>query len=92
MIAIVNFRGEKICHEHIYWDRTSALVHEGALNPESLPVAGKVIAEKVLDENLPANTLMPTRADSEGSEPGGQFRGHFLGVTVNYPGFSGQIN
>ncbi|MBL4622557.1 MAG: dienelactone hydrolase family protein [Immundisolibacteraceae bacterium] len=67
MIAIVNFRGDKICHEHIYWDQATALVQVGKLDPEGLPVAGKITAEKVLDEELPSNTLMPTWADSEGT-------------------------
>jgi len=65
MIAIVNFRGDKICHEHIYWDQATALVQVGKLNPDGLPVAGKVTADKVLDEELPSNTLMPTWPTSE---------------------------
>lgn len=65
MIAIVNFRGDKICHEHIYWDQASVLVQIGALDSKGLPVAGKITAEKILDEKLPSNTLMPNWANSE---------------------------
>ncbi|MDF1818637.1 MAG: dienelactone hydrolase family protein [Immundisolibacteraceae bacterium] len=65
MIAIVNFRGDKICHEHIYWDQATALVQVGKLDPAGLPVAGKITADKVLDEELPANTLMPTWSNSK---------------------------
>ncbi len=58
MIAIVNFRGDLICHEHIYWDQASALVQVGALNPTGLPVAGREAAAKVLDENRPSNAMI----------------------------------
>ncbi len=33
-VAIVNFRGDKICHEHIYWDQASVLVQVGLARPE----------------------------------------------------------
>jgi carboxymethylenebutenolidase len=34
------------------------LVQIGLLNPAGLPVAGVATARKLLDENLPSNTLM----------------------------------
>ena len=59
LVAIVKFRGDKLYHEHIYWDQASVLVQVGLLDPKLLPVAGIETARKLLDETLPSNTLMP---------------------------------
>lgn len=66
LVAIVNFRGDKLYHEHIYWDQASVLVQIGLLEPKGLPVAGRETAEKVLDEKKPSNTLMARWAASAG--------------------------
>ncbi|MGH8596526.1 MAG: dienelactone hydrolase family protein, partial [Gammaproteobacteria bacterium] len=58
LVAIVKFRGDKLYHEHIYWDQASVLVQIGMLDPTGLPVAGIETANKLLDETLPSNTLM----------------------------------
>src|SRR5437867_2546530 len=58
LVAIVRFRGEKLAHEHIYWDQASVLVQLGLLDPATLPVAGIETARKVLDNTLPSNALM----------------------------------
>ena len=58
LVAIVNFRGNKLYHEHIYWDQASVLVQIGVLDPKGLPVAGKESATKLIDETQPSNTLM----------------------------------
>ena len=58
LVAIVNFRGSKLYHEHIYWDQASVLVQVGLLDAKLLPVAGVETARKLLDETLPSNTLM----------------------------------
>ena len=59
MVAIVRFRGDKLAHEHIYWDQASVLVQLGLLEPDSLPVVGREAALKVQDENgLPSNELI----------------------------------
>ena len=58
LIAIVNFRGDKLYNEHIYWDQASVLVQIGKLKPDDLPVAGVETAQKVKDMSLPSNTLM----------------------------------
>jgi carboxymethylenebutenolidase len=57
-VAIVKFVGDKVAHEHIYWDQASVLVQVGLLDPTGLPVAGVATAHKVLDKSLPSNTLM----------------------------------
>lgn len=66
LVAIVKFRGDKLYHEHIYWDQASLLVQIGVLDPTGLPVAGRETAAKLLDETLPSNRLMARWAESEG--------------------------
>jgi carboxymethylenebutenolidase len=64
LVAIVNFRGDKLYHEHIYWDQASVLVQIGALDPRGLPVAGIATAKKLIDEKLPSNELMKKWSES----------------------------
>lgn len=59
LLAVIKFRGDKLYHEHIYWDQASVLVQVGLLDPKLLPVAGVETARKLIDETLPSNTLMP---------------------------------
>ena len=33
-VAIVQFEGDKLVHEHIYWDQASVLVQIGKLDPQ----------------------------------------------------------
>jgi carboxymethylenebutenolidase len=66
LVAIVAFRGDKLYHEHIYWDQASVLVQLGLLNPDGLPAAGIDTAKKLVDETRPSNTLMRRWAESEG--------------------------
>ena len=70
LVAIVNFRGDKLYHEHIYWDQASVLVQIGVLDPAGLPVAGIETAKKLVDESLPTNGLMKAWATSEGKPVG----------------------
>ena len=66
-VIIVKFRGDKVCHEHLYWDQGSALKQIGVLPADALPLAGPEAARKVLDETLPSNTFMQEAwAASEG--------------------------
>ncbi|MEK9646638.1 MAG: dienelactone hydrolase family protein [Alphaproteobacteria bacterium] len=57
-VLIVKFRGDKVCHEHIYWDQGSALKQIGVLDAEGLPIAGPEAARKVLSETDPSNVFM----------------------------------
>ena len=66
LVAIVRFAGDKLVHEHIYWDQASVLVQIGVLDPAGLPVAGVACARKLVDKSLPSNTLMPNWTSSEG--------------------------
>jgi carboxymethylenebutenolidase len=65
-VAIVKFEGDKVAHEHIYWDQASLLVQLGLLDPDGLPVVGREAAHKVMDRNVPSNHLMGRWRESEG--------------------------
>jgi len=68
LVAIINFRGGKLYHEHIYWDQASVLAQIGLIDPARLPVAGVATARKLLDETLPSNTLMGRAGAAEGGD------------------------
>jgi len=57
LVAIVKLRGDKLAHEHIYWDQASVLVQLGMLDPAQLPVAGIESSRKAQDPKLPARKL-----------------------------------
>ena len=63
LVAIVAFRGDKLHHEHIYWDQASVLVQVGLLEADGLPVAGAETARKAVDETLPSNRMIPGWVD-----------------------------
>ena len=52
--VVVGFDGDKISHEHIYWDQAGVLVQVGLLKADGLPVTGAESARKVLNPQLPA--------------------------------------
>ncbi|AGZ49681.1 hypothetical protein PJK45_12370 [Mycobacterium kansasii] len=56
----------KVAYERIYWDQASLLVQVGLLSADLLPVAGVAQAHKVLDKDVPANTLL-RRGQPEGA-------------------------
>jgi carboxymethylenebutenolidase len=56
-VGIVAFEGGKISSEHIYWDQATVLLQLGILEGE-LPVLGTGQADRLLDPNAPANTLI----------------------------------
>ena len=58
MVAVVQFDGDKIACERIYWDQASVLVQIGLLDSHGLPVAGVASARKFEDHHLPSNELM----------------------------------
>jgi len=57
MVAIIQFEGDKIAHEHLYWDQASMLVQIGLLD-RTLPVRGGEIAVQVLNPTQPMNELI----------------------------------
>jgi len=52
--VVVGFDGDKISHEHIYWDQAGVLLQIGLLKADGLPVTGAESARKVLNPRLPA--------------------------------------
>jgi len=63
-VAIVKFEGDKLAHEHIYWDQASVLAQLGLLDSSKLPIAGIESANKAMDSKLPSNELMKQSARS----------------------------
>jgi carboxymethylenebutenolidase len=57
LVAIIQFDGDKIAHEHIYWDQASLLVQIGLLD-RTLPVRGGEIAAQVLNPTQRMNDLI----------------------------------
>lgn len=58
MVVVVQFDGDQLVGERIYWDQASVLVQLGLIDPSALPVAGAEAARKVLDPRLPFNQLL----------------------------------
>jgi len=56
-VVIVQFEGDKLAHEHLYWDQASVLVQVGLLE-RTLPVRGGEIAAQVLSPTQPMNALL----------------------------------
>ena len=61
-VVIVQFEGDKLAHEHLYWDQASVLVQIGLLD-RTLPVRGGEIAAQVLNPTLPMNELIRRTMD-----------------------------
>jgi len=57
LVAVIKFEGDKIAHEHLYWDQASVLVQIGRLD-RTLPVRGGEIAAQVLSPTQPMNELI----------------------------------
>jgi hypothetical protein len=53
LVAIVQFSGDKLVHEHIYLDQASVLVQIGLLDSKGLPAAGAETARKAMNKTLP---------------------------------------
>jgi carboxymethylenebutenolidase len=47
-VVVMGFDGDKVAHEHIYWDQASVLAQIGLLDPEGLPVSGAEQADRLL--------------------------------------------
>ena len=58
MVVVVEFDGDKMAHEHLYWDQASVLVQLGLLQPGGLPVVGVEGARSLLDRNIRLNALI----------------------------------
>lgn len=69
LVVVVQFDGDKLAHEHVYWDQASVLVQLGLLPPEGLPVVGAEGARSVLDRSIRLNELIH-RAKAQTVSPG----------------------
>ena len=58
MVVVVQFEGDKIACERIYWDQASVLVQIGLLDQALLPVSGIEQARKFENPQLPSKQLM----------------------------------
>jgi carboxymethylenebutenolidase len=52
-VVVMKFQGNKILHEHIYWDQASLLVQIGLIDSKSLPVTGIEQAKELLQLSKP---------------------------------------
>jgi carboxymethylenebutenolidase len=64
VVAIIRFRDGKIARVHVYWDQASILIQIGLLDAEKLPIVGVDSARKLMDRNLPSNTLIDRASNS----------------------------
>ena len=67
-MVIVQFDGDKVAHEHLYWDQASVLVQIGLLD-RTLPVRGGEIAAQVLNPTQPMNELIHRALNKTGDSP-----------------------
>lgn len=58
VVVVMGVDEGRVAYERIYWDQASLLAQVGLLDAARLPVTGAVQADKVLDKDLPANTLL----------------------------------
>jgi carboxymethylenebutenolidase len=64
--TVVKMDGEKVAHEHIYWDQASVLAQLGLLDTQRLPVVGCEGARKLLDRTVPVNRLLERARAAKG--------------------------
>ena len=59
LVAVIEFEGDKIAGERIYWDQASVLAQIGLLDASGLPITGAEAARKVMDPaSEPSNALI----------------------------------
>ena len=49
LVVVMKFDGDKLAHEHIYWDQASLLAQIGLLDSKSLPIYGIEQTRKLLE-------------------------------------------
>ena len=66
LVVVVQFEGDKIASEHIYWDQASVLAQIGLLDSTTLPIIGRESAAKVLQPSqVPSNALIERRHENQ---------------------------
>jgi carboxymethylenebutenolidase len=58
LVVVVQFEGDKMAGETLYWDQASVLVQLGLIQPGGLPVVGADGARSVLDRSIRLNELI----------------------------------
>lgn len=59
IVAVVEFEGDKIAGERIYWDQASVLAQVGLLDATGLPITGAEAARKAMNPaSEPSNALI----------------------------------
>ncbi len=60
--VVAKFEGDKLAHEHIYWDQASVLLQVGMLHAGELPITGAEQVENLFDPRAkPTNALISRR-------------------------------
>ena len=54
----MGFEADKVAFDRNHWDQASLPVQVGLLDETTLPVTGAAQAQKVLDNDVPANHLL----------------------------------
>jgi carboxymethylenebutenolidase len=63
LVVVVEFEGDRISGERIYWDQASVLAQAGLIDTGRLPVTGVESSRKVVDPGrgrCPARRWLPT--------------------------------
>ena len=50
-VVVMKFKGDKVAHEHIYWDQACVLAQIGLLDPSKLVVTGAQQAEALVEKS-----------------------------------------
>jgi carboxymethylenebutenolidase len=58
VVVIVKFDGDKVAHEHIYWDQGSLLAQIGSIDASHLPITGAEQAEHLLNQRYATNPFL----------------------------------
>ena len=48
-VVVMKFDGDKIAHEHIYWDQASVLAQIGFIDTKTLPITGAEQTRRLLE-------------------------------------------
>ena len=57
-VGVIEFEGDKIASEHIYWDHASVLIQLGVLDAARVPALGSEQTQRLLNPDADANRLM----------------------------------
>jgi carboxymethylenebutenolidase len=72
LLVVVQFDGDKLAHEHLYWDQASVLAQLGLVDPADLPIVGAEGARSVLDRSTPLNGLIHRAKQRTSNSPSTQ--------------------